>query len=78
MADDLRHPQESGARANAMERRRRVAWILILIVNVGFVAWGAAAAASPITCSTQVARQRRRRIATTEEDLWQLLRSAHT
>jgi hypothetical protein len=30
-----------------MERRRQVAWILILIVDVGFVAWGAMAAALP-------------------------------
>lgn len=28
-------------------RRRQVAWILILIVDVGFMAWGAAAAAWP-------------------------------
>jgi len=26
---------------------RRIAWILILIVDVGYIAWGAAAAASP-------------------------------
>lgn len=30
-----------------MGRRRRVAWILILIVDAGFVAWGAMAAAFP-------------------------------
>jgi hypothetical protein len=30
-----------------MTRRRRVAWILILIVDAGFVAWGAMAAAWP-------------------------------
>ncbi len=30
-----------------MERRRSVAWILILIVDVGYIAWGAGAAASP-------------------------------
>jgi hypothetical protein len=30
-----------------MTRRRRVALILILIVDVGYIAWGAAAAASP-------------------------------
>jgi hypothetical protein len=29
-------------------RRRQIAWILILIVDVGYIAWGAAAAASPI------------------------------
>ena len=30
-----------------MKRLQRVAWILILIVDVGYIAWGAAAAASP-------------------------------
>ena len=30
-----------------MTRRRRVALILILVVDVGYIAWGAAAAASP-------------------------------
>jgi hypothetical protein len=30
-----------------MKRLRRVAWILILIVDVGYIAWGAGAAASP-------------------------------
>jgi len=30
-----------------MEWRRRVAWILIFIVDAGFVAWGAMAAAWP-------------------------------
>ena len=30
-----------------MKRRQRVAWILILIVDVGYIAWGAGAAASP-------------------------------
>src|SRR5262245_31739586 len=28
-------------------RRRQIAWILILIVDVGYIAWGAGAAASP-------------------------------
>jgi len=28
--------------------RRRIAWILILIVDLGYAAWGAAAAASPV------------------------------
>ena len=36
-----------GPAATAMARRRRVAFILILIVDVGYIAWGAAAAASP-------------------------------
>ena len=30
-----------------MKRLRRVAWILILIVDIGYIAWGAGAAASP-------------------------------
>jgi hypothetical protein len=30
-----------------MKRLRRVAWILILIVDAGFVVWGAMAAALP-------------------------------
>jgi hypothetical protein len=30
-----------------MERLRRVAWVLILIVEVAYIAWGAGAAASP-------------------------------
>ena len=33
--------------ATRMERRRHAAWILILIVDAGFVAWGAMAAALP-------------------------------
>jgi hypothetical protein len=28
-------------------KRRQVAWLLILLVDVGFIAWGAAAAAAP-------------------------------
>ncbi len=39
--------QESRAQAVAMTRRRLVAWILILIVDAGLVAWGAMAAALP-------------------------------
>jgi hypothetical protein len=30
-----------------MKRLHRVAWILILIVDIGYIAWGAGAAASP-------------------------------
>jgi hypothetical protein len=30
-----------------MERQRHVAWILILIADAGFVAWGVMAAALP-------------------------------
>ncbi len=39
--------QEAPAQAIATTRRRRVAWILILIVDALFVAWGAGAAVSP-------------------------------
>ncbi len=44
---DRRGRQQSRAQAMAMTRLRRVAWILILIVDAGFVAWGAMAAALP-------------------------------
>jgi hypothetical protein len=47
MADYMTYPLESGAGTTALNRRRRVAWILILIVDAGFVAWGAMAAALP-------------------------------
>src|SRR5262245_20081339 len=47
MAYVLKDRQESAGRALAMTRRRRIAWILMLIVDVGLVAWGAMAAASP-------------------------------
>ena len=30
-----------------MKRLQRIAWILILVVDVGYIAWGAGAAASP-------------------------------
>ncbi len=46
MGGNMTYTLESGAGANAFNRRR-VAWILILIVDVGFVAWGAMAAALP-------------------------------
>ena len=46
MADDMKHPPESGASPSS-DRRRRVAWILILVVDAGFVAWGAMRAALP-------------------------------
>ncbi len=39
--------QESEGRAVAMTGWHRIAWILILIVDVGLVAWGAMAAALP-------------------------------
>jgi hypothetical protein len=35
------------ARAMARMRRRRIAWILLLVVDAGLVAWGAMAAALP-------------------------------
>ena len=44
MVDVLTDRQESGTGAKATNRRR-VAWILILVVDVGFVAWGTGAAA---------------------------------
>ena len=46
MVHDMKNPQAE-APENAIGRRRRLAWILILIVDVGFVAWGAMAAALP-------------------------------
>lgn len=45
MADDVKDMRESRTSTRALDRRRRVAWILILIVDAGFVAWGAMAAA---------------------------------
>ena len=45
MADDMTYRRETGAGANPMSLRRRVALILILIVDVGLIAWGAGAAA---------------------------------
>ncbi len=47
MAVDMNDRQELGTGATAMTRRRRVTWILVLIVDAGFVAWGAMAAAFP-------------------------------
>jgi len=44
MAVDTKYLQETGTGANPMGLRRRVAWILILIVDVGFIAWGMGAA----------------------------------
>jgi hypothetical protein len=32
---------------NAIERLRRVSWLVILIVDAGFIAWGAMAALLP-------------------------------
>ena len=47
MVDVLNDRQKVGSQGAAIARRRRVAWILILIVDVGYIAWGAGAAASP-------------------------------
>lgn len=44
---DLMNGPESGTRTPATGRGRRVALILILIVDAGLVAWGAMAAAAP-------------------------------
>jgi len=38
MADDMGYPLESVSGANGLNRRRRVAWILILIVDVSCTA----------------------------------------
>ncbi len=47
MVDVMNDRQGSRTSTTVTTRRRRVAWILILIVDVGVVAWGAMAAASP-------------------------------
>ena len=47
MLNDYERPAGVGTWARAMKRLRRFAWILILIVDVGYIAWGAGAAASP-------------------------------
>jgi hypothetical protein len=48
VVDVLKDRQEFGTKATARQRRRRrIAWILILIVDVGYIAWGAGAAAWP-------------------------------
>ncbi len=44
MANRVTYRQETGAGSSPMGLRRRVAWILILIVDVGFIAWGGGAA----------------------------------
>jgi hypothetical protein len=40
MVDYMKSSQEFATLTSAMNRRRQVAWILILIADVGFVAWG--------------------------------------
>ena len=47
MAVEMKDRQELGTWTTVTTRRRRVALILILIVDAGFVAWGAMAAALP-------------------------------
>lgn len=47
MVDELKHRREAGVQATTMPRPHRLAWILILIVDVGYIAWGAGAFASP-------------------------------
>ncbi len=47
MVDVMNVRQELGTRVTAIERGRRVAWILIFIVDALLVAWGAMAAALP-------------------------------
>jgi hypothetical protein len=47
MFDVTTDRQRSGTRTTAMTRGRRIALILILIVDAGFVAWGAMGAAAP-------------------------------
>ena len=47
MVDVVKNPQELGTQPTAIPRRRQVASIFILIVEVGFVAWGAMAALAP-------------------------------
>jgi hypothetical protein len=45
--DDVKDQQRSAVSATAIARRRRVAWIIILIVDAGIAVWGAMAAALP-------------------------------
>jgi hypothetical protein len=47
MSDDLKASQGTGAPTSTIARRRRVAWILLLVADVIFAAWGAMAAALP-------------------------------
>jgi len=41
------HPQQFGIWATVLKRWRRIAWLLILIADVGLLAWGAMAALLP-------------------------------
>jgi hypothetical protein len=47
MVNNMKASQESGASTSALGRRRHLAWILVLIADVGFMAWGVMAAALP-------------------------------
>ena len=47
MVDVLNDREQIVPQGTASARRRRVALILILIVDVGYIAWGAGAAATP-------------------------------
>jgi hypothetical protein len=47
MAVDTIDRQAAGTWTTAMTRRRRVAWLVILIADVGLILWGAAAALAP-------------------------------
>ena len=47
MAAVVKDRQESGTGATAINRGRRVAWLVILIVDAGFLLWGAMAALVP-------------------------------
>ncbi len=47
MGNDRNNSPEFQTRTRAMTRRRRIAWILILIADAGFFAWGAMAAMLP-------------------------------
>jgi hypothetical protein len=47
MAIDVSDRPEFQTWATKMERRRRVAWVVFLVVDLAYVAWGAMAAAMP-------------------------------
>ncbi|HEX9108976.1 MAG TPA: hypothetical protein VF832_17135, partial [Longimicrobiales bacterium] len=44
-ADNRRSQQSAGT--GSMSRRQLVAWITVLVVDVGWIAWGAGAAIAP-------------------------------
>ena len=47
MVNEMKDSLRSRTRTTAMTRRGRVAWILILIADAGYIAWGAMAALAP-------------------------------